>query len=134
MEVSKGNFIQIKVGSTFVPLPDPNFGSGNFTITTNVNEGRNGTGNFVGSVVGSDKYKVELNWSLLPAEDATILFGYFNRKKKGKFVNTFRVFDARYNKFTELDYYVSDRTGTPLMVKNGNAKYYKDVRIALIQV
>lgn len=131
---NSGNFIKIKQGDSWVDIVDPQYGSGSFTIATTVTEARNAKNNFVGATVGQDKYKVELAWSVLPADQAALLFSRFDRSRGGKFINTFRVYDARTNDWVTLKMYVSDRTGSPMMMNNGSARYVTDVRVALIEV
>lgn len=52
-----------------IALPPPLLGSGNISISTLVDGGRNGNGNFIGQVVGDDKLKLEMSFpALSPAE------------------------------------------------------------------
>jgi len=58
-------YIQTKEG---IVLPAPAFGSGQVTIATNVDGGRNESGNFIGQVVGDDKLKIECSFSYMEPE------------------------------------------------------------------
>lgn len=129
-----GNYIKIKMGTEFIDMPDPDYGSCVTTIATNVKEGRNSQGNFVGSVVGSDKVKIEPTWSVLTGDEMATLLSRFDRRVGGKFVNTFRILDPRDNSWHDFKMYCSDRSGRPMSVTNAGATYWLDVKISLVQV
>ncbi len=116
-------------------LPPPVLGSGRISISTMVDGGRNTQGVFVGSVIGDDKLKIEMDLGdLSPAEFRKFL-AIFDRKQGGKFVNTFRVYDPRINDFRNITMYVGDRAGTPYLVGvNGLPLCIKDVQANLIEV
>ena len=119
-----------------IALPAPAFGSGKVTISTIVDGGRNTEGNFIGSVVGDDKLKVECTFPALRPEEMKKLLRIFDRKQGGRFINTFRVFDPRVNGFVLMDMYVGDRSGTPYLVNPNTMRpsYWRDVQANLIQV
>ena len=133
---TSGNYIKlIKTGVGPIDLPDPDYGSGITTIATNVSEARNSSGTFVGSVVGSDKIKFELSWSILTGDECATLFSRFDRRVGGKFVNTFRILDPRDNSWHDFKMYCSDRSARPLNAQYPDgATYYADVKISLVQV
>jgi hypothetical protein len=119
-----------------VALPAPALESGRVTIATIVDSGRNSYGNFIGSVVGDDKLKVDMNFSVLYPEQMANLLKIFDRPQGGHFINRFRVFDPRINDFTYMDMYVGDRSGTPYMVNKQTMKpaFWRNVQANLIQV
>ena len=117
-------------------IPTPKIESGTITIATNVDGARNESGNFVGQVVGDDKLKVELSWAYMTGEDLLAFFQKFDRKKGGKFVNSFVLFDPRTGVLTTLQMYVGDRSATPYMVDSvtGVPEGYINVKANLIEV
>ena len=120
-----------------IAIPEPAYGSGQVTISTMVNAGRNAQGNFIGQVIGNDKLKVELNWKVLTPTQFKDLLALFDRSQGGKFVNTFTVYDPRTMTYRDLDMYVGDRSGQPIMVNNpgtGHPKYWVDIQANLIEV
>lgn len=122
---------------TGIALPAPQLGSGKVSISTLVDGGRNAAdGTFVGSVIGDDKLKIELQFfKLAPAEMQRFL-ALFDRKQGGHFVNTFRVFDPRVNDFVYKQMYVGDRSGTPYLVGKTTLRpaYWRDVTANLVEV
>ena len=119
-----------------IALPTPALDSGKVTISTIVDGGRNVEGNFIGSVVGDDKLKVECKFNILYPDQMMNLLKIFDRKQGGHFVNTFRVFDPRVNGFVFMDMYVGDRSGTPYMVNKQTMQpsFWRNVQANLIQV
>lgn len=117
-----------------VTLPAPEMGSGGVTISTVVDGGRNANGDFIGSVVGDDKLKIELNFEMLSPLEMKKLLAVFDRKQGGQFVNRFRVFDPRVNDFVWMDMYVGDRTGVPIFMQQGLPAAWGQVKANLIQV
>ena len=120
-----------------IEIPEPAFDSGNVTISTLVNAGRNANGEFIGQVIGNDKLKIELNWSVLSPTQFRALLALFDRTQGGKFVNTFRVYDPRTMTYRNLTMYVGDRQGKPIMVTNpgsGHPKWWVDIQANLIEV
>jgi hypothetical protein len=119
-----------------IALPSPAFGSGKVTISTLVDGGRNAEGNFIGSVVGDDKLKIECAFPALRPDEMMRLLQVFDRKRGGRFINTFRVFDPRVNGFVYLDMYVGDRSGKPYLVNKDTMRptYWTEVQANLIQV
>lgn len=119
-----------------IALPAPALGSGKVTISTIVDSGRNTDGNFLGSVVGDDKLKIECKFAALSPEEMQKLLHIFDRKQGGSFVNTFRVFDPRVNDFVYMDMYVGDRSGQPYTVDERTMKprFWRDVQANLIEI
>lgn len=117
-------------------LPGIAANSGIYTISTTVDGGRNENNDFIGSVVGEDKLKIELNFAMMSPEEFRTLLNMFDRKRGGSFVNTFRIFDPRVNDFVNMKMYVGDRTGRPLMVDRNSFRptAWVDVSANLIQV
>lgn len=118
-----------------IALPAPQMGSGGFTISTLVDGGRNAAGNFIGSVVGEDKLKIEMDFGVLEPDQLARLLAVFDRSQGGQFVNRFRVYDPRRQDFVWMDMYVGDRTGRPLRVGADFVPLaWADVKANLIQV
>lgn len=117
-------------------MPAPALGSGQITISTLVDGGRNTQGDFIGTVIGDDKLKIALNFPDLRPEQMRTLLTIFDRKQGGHFVNTFRVFDPRVNDYVYMQMYVGDRTGTPYIVDKATMRpaYWRDVQANLIEV
>ena len=119
-----------------VALPPPELGSCGVTISTMVDGARNGNGDFIGQVVGDDKLKIEVSFGMLTPSEMQTLLSLFDRKRGGKFINTFRVFDPRVNDFVYMDMYVGDRSGTPVRIDAARwlPGAWKSVKANLIQV
>lgn len=120
--------------NTGVVLPAPEMGSGGITIATVVDGGRNANGDFIGSVVGEDKLKIDMNFEMLSPQQMQQLLAVFDRRQGGSFVNRFRVFDPRVRDFVWMDMYVGDRTGVPLVLGNGVPTAWSQVKANLIQI
>lgn len=119
-----------------IALPTPDMGSGKVSISTLVDGGRNQNGNFIGQVIGNDKLKIEMTFSVLSPQEMRNFLKLFDRAQGGSFVNRFRVFDPRINDFTYLTMYVGDRSSTPYMVNPRTLQptFWRDVSANLIQV
>ena len=120
-----------------IALPEPLIGSGNTTISTMVNSGRNSSGNFVGQIVGEDKMKIEMAWDGLSPSEFENLLKIWDRRQGGKFINSFTVYDPRVRDYVTMRMYVGDRQGRPAMIANtgvGDPKYWQDIKVDLIQV
>lgn len=127
------NWIQTTDG---VVLPCPAYGSSGISISTLVDSGRNVNGKFIGSVIGDDKLKIEMSWKYLTCEQFKSLLLLFDRKKGGKFVQTFEVFDPRENDWVVKEMYVGDRKGRPLLLDEvtGKPTGWLDISANLIEV
>lgn len=117
-----------------IALPAPEMGSGGVTIATVVDGGRNANGDFIGSVVGDDKLKIEMSFEMLTVQQMKQLLRVFDRRQGGSFVNRFRVYDPRVADFVWMEMYVGDRSGVPLVLENGVPKAWQQVKANLIQV
>ena len=123
--------------SSGIEIPAPALGSGNTTISTFVNAGRNANGTFIGQTIGNDKLKIEMSWPALTPTEFMNLLKIFDRGQGGKFVNTFRVYDPRTMAYRDVAMYVGDRQGKPIMVADpgtGHPRYWTDVQADLIEV
>jgi hypothetical protein len=120
-----------------IVIPEPAIDSGAVTISTLVNAGRNANGKFVGQIIGDDKFKIEMSWNILTPHQFSDLLNIFDKRRGGKFVNTFRVYDPRDMTYSNKVMYVGDRAGRPLMVENpgtGHPRHWTDVKVNLIEV
>lgn len=119
-----------------VAIPAPDLGSSKISISTLVDGGRNQNGNFIGQVIGDDKLKVEIKFTMLSSEEMMNFLKIFDRRQGGSFINRFRILDPRTNNLTYLTMYVGDRSGTPYMVNPQSLRpsFWKDVTANLIQV
>lgn len=123
--------------SSGIEIPEPAFGSGKVTISTLVNAGRNANGQFIGQVIGGDKLKIELNWQIMTPQQFHDMLAIWNRNVAGKFVNEFTVYDPRTMTYRNMNMYVGDRSGNPIMVGSpgtGHPGYWQDVQANLIEV
>ena len=113
-----------------IARPAPELGSGKVSVSTLVDGGRNAAdGTFIGSVIGDDKLKIELQFFKLSPDQMQRFLAIFDRQQGGRFVNTFRVFDPRANDFVYKRMYVGDRSGTPYLVDKTTLRpaYWRDV-------
>lgn len=119
-----------------IVLPAPAFGSGLITIATNVDGGRNESGNFIGQVVGDDKLKIECSFAHMEPEAFMNFLKIWDRKQGGAFVNDFVVFDPRINDFRTLRMYVGDRSGRPYLINKTTSRptFWVDIKANLIEV
>ncbi|HWQ98930.1 MAG TPA: DUF6711 family protein [Clostridia bacterium] len=119
-----------------IVIPAPAFGSGGFTIATNVDGARNESGNFVGQVVGDDKFKIECSFAHMTPDELQSFLKIWDRKQGGKFVNDFIVFDPRINDFRTLRMYVGDRSGRPYLINKTTSRptFWVDIKANLIEV
>ena len=114
----------------------PSFDSGAFTIATNVDGARNESGNFIGQVVGDDKFKIECSFKYMTPDKLRELLMIWDRKQGGSFVNSFLVFDPRVNDFVVKRMYVGDRSGRPYTINKTTMRpnFWVDVKANLIEV
>ena len=125
-------YIETLGGKAIIPA----FESGGFTIATNVDGARNESGNFVGQVVGNDKFKVEVSFKYMTPEQLQELLMIWDRNQGGSFVNKFLVFDPRVNDFVVKTMYVGDRSGRPYNINPTTMRpnFWVDVKANLIEV
>lgn len=126
-------FVQTTGG---ILLPTPMLGSGNTIIATNVDGSRNESGNFIGSVVGNDKLKIEMSFAYMTPTEFMNFLKIWDRAQGGSFVNDFIVFDPRVNDFVTKKMYVGDRNGRPCLLNQSTfvPKYWTDIKANLIEV
>lgn len=108
--------------------PSPDIG-GNLVVATNVSDGKNALGEFVGQRVGRDQYKFEnLQWKFLDAETWSAILQEFD-----EFVVTARIPDMVHNKFITIRMYPGNRTATPVEFdENGLPTKYKNCKVNII--
>lgn len=116
-------------------LPALIFDGCSYTVATSVDGGRNTDGLFIGSTVGDDKSKWDLNFGLLTPDQMSNLLGLFDRTRGGHFVNRFLVWDASLKEYVPRELYVADRVGTPIVLDYdlGIPTVWKNVKTSLIE-
>lgn len=109
-------------------FPAPDIG-GNLLVATNVSDGKNANGEFVGQKVGRDQYKFEnLQWKFLPAETWASILQEFD-----KFVVTARIPDMVNNRFMTIRMYPGNRTAVPVKFdSSGLPTKYRDCKVNII--
>lgn len=109
-------------------FPSPDIG-GNLLVATNVSDGKNANGEFVGQKVGRDQYKFEnLQWKFLPAETWASMLQEFD-----KFVVTARIPDMVNNRFMTIRMYPGNRTAVPVEFDSfGLPTMYRDCKVNII--
>lgn len=109
-------------------FPAPDVGA-NLIVATNVSDGKNASGEFIGQKVGRDQYKVDgLQWKMLDAATWSEILKEFS-----SFVVTARIPDMVNNQFVTLRMYPGNRTATPIAFdKNGLPTMYQDCKVNLI--
>lgn len=109
-------------------FPPPDIG-GNLVVATNVSDGKNAHGEFIGQRVGRDQYKFEnLQWKFLDAKTWSEILQEFD-----KFVVTARIPDMVHNKFITIRMYPGNRTATPVEFNSdGLPTRYKNCKVNII--
>lgn len=109
-------------------FPSPDIG-GNLVVATNVSNGKNALGEFIGQRVGRDQYKFEnLQWKFLPAETWAAMLQEFD-----KFVVTARIPDMVHNRMTTIRMYPGNRTAEPVEFDaDGLPTMYRDCKVNII--
>lgn len=109
-------------------FPAPDIGA-NLIVATNVSDGKNADGEFVGQKVGRDQYKIDgLQWKFLDAETWSKILQEFS-----SFVVTAKIPDMVNNRFLTIRMYPGNRTATPVEFdRNGLPTKYKDCKVNLI--
>lgn len=112
-------------GKTF---PSPDIG-GVLVVATNVSDGKNANGEFVGQKVGRDQYKFDsLQWKCLDAATWASMLQEFDQ-----FVVTARIPDMVHHKFLTIRMYPGNRTATPIAFSpEGLPTLYKDCKVNVI--
>ena len=109
-------------------FPAPDLGA-NLVVATNVSDGKNALGEFVGQKVGRDQYKFDsLQWKLLDAATWAAIHQEFDR-----FVVSARIPDMVHNCFMTIRMYPGNRTATPVAFDgDGLPVLYRDCKVNLI--
>lgn len=109
-------------------FPAPDVG-GNLIVATNVSDGKNANGEFVGQKVGRDQYKFDsLQWKFLDASVWADMLREFDQ-----FVVTARLPDMVNNRFLTIRMYPGNRTATPCAFDTeGLPTRYKDCKVNII--
>ena len=108
-------------------FPAPDIG-GQFTVATNVSQGKNANGEFVGQKVGRDQYKFDsLQWKRLSAEAWSGILKEFE-----KFVVVARIPDMVNNGWITIQMYPGNRTAKPVEFNaSGMPVVYQDCKVNL---
>lgn len=109
-------------------FPSPDIGA-NILVATNVSDGKNANGEFVGQKVGRDQYKIEgLQWKFLDAATWAAMLQEFD-----KFVVTARIPDMVHNRWTTIRMYPGNRTATPVEFgSDGLPTMYRDCKVNIV--
>lgn len=109
-------------------FPSPDVG-GNLVVATNVSDGKNAHGEFIGQKIGRDQYKFEnLQWKFLPAAAWASILQEFD-----KFVVTARIPDMVNNRMMTIRMYPGNRSATPAAFdKDGLPTLYRDCKVNIV--
>ena len=109
-------------------FPAPDIGA-NFVVATNVSDGKNALGEFVGQKVGRDQHKVDsLQWKFLDAEMWAAMLQEFD-----KFGVPAKIPDMVHNCFQTIRMYPGNRTATPIEFDaDGLPTRYQDCKVNII--
>lgn len=109
-------------------FPAPDIG-GTLIVATNVSDGKNAKGEFIGQRVGRDQYKFDnLQWKFLSAETWAAILQEFE-----KFVVTARIPDMVHNRFMTIRMYPGNRSATPVEFdSNGLPTMYRDCKVNIV--
>lgn len=109
-------------------FPSPDIG-GNLLVATNVTDGKNANGEFVGQKVGRDQHKFEsLQWKFLDAATWAAMLQEFD-----KFIVTARIPDMVHDRMMTIRMYPGNRTATPIRFdKDGKPTLYRDCKVNII--
>lgn len=110
-------------------FPSPDRGLG-FTVATNVSQGKNALGEFVGQRVGRDQYKIDnLQWTFLDAVTWSNILKEFEQ-----FVVVVKYPDMVTNTWKTERMYPGNRTAVPWEIDadTGLPSIYKNCKVNLI--
>ncbi|MCI8865578.1 MAG: hypothetical protein HFG60_09895 [Lachnospiraceae bacterium] len=109
-------------------FPSPDIG-GTLLVATNVSDGKNANGEFIGQKVGRDQYKFDnLQWKMLDAATWSEMMKEFE-----KFVVTARIPDMVRNDWITIRMYPGNRTATPVEFdKDGLPTMYQDCKVNIV--
>lgn len=112
-------------GRTF---PGPDVG-GKLTVATNVSQGKNALGEFVGQKVGRDQYKFDsLQWKQLDAKTWSDMLKEFE-----KFAVIARIPDMVNNDWMTLKMYPGNRTAEPIAFDaDGLPTLYQNCKVNIV--
>jgi len=98
-------------------------------VATNVSDGKNANGEFIGQKVGRDQYKFDnLQWKMLDAATWSEMMKEFE-----KFVVTARIPDMVRNDWITIRMYPGNRTATPVEFdKDGLPTMYQDCKVNIV--
>lgn len=110
------------------------------TSSTLVNEGRNTSGLFIGTVVRSGVRKIEMSWKVISAVEYAVLATFFNTN----FMFYAYYFDSDTGTWLTKHFYVGDRSVSAVKNKQINTNtgtggslgvdYYENFKISLVEV
>lgn len=125
--------------SNAIVIPTPSYSSGVQTVSTMVDSGRNADGAVIGSQVGRDIAKIELQWAYLTAlQWSNVLLAFKKNESLGYagFYVYVRYFDMVDNAIVIRKFYVGDRKATPFRVDTStyNVLSWRDCTLNLIDV
>jgi hypothetical protein len=118
-------------------IPLPKLDSGKVEFATNVDGGRNATGNFIGQTVGADKCKLNLAFPPLTDDEFHDFVVLFDRAQGGAFTFYVKFYDPRVQAKVIKKMYVSDRSGDPFRVGStaaGVPSHWLNVTANLVEV
>lgn len=116
----------ITINEKTFPAPDVGL---NMIVSTNVSDGLNALGEFIGDKVGRDKYKISgMQWKRLDAATWSAMLKEFNN-----FVVIAKIPDMVNNQWITLRMYPGDRTATPIACnEEGFPIMYQDCKVNII--
>ena len=113
-----------------VAFPTPAFGSGKFTISTNVNAGRNANGTVIGQRVGRDIVKIEMSWNVLDLVDWKKIITTIGNNPMNLKV---QYFDYREGAYKTCTMYAGDRSCDPYTInEDGSPTFVVNCSVKLI--
>lgn len=109
-------------------FPSPDIG-GNLVVSTNVSDGKNANGEFVGQKIGRDQHKFDsLQWKFLDAATWAAMLQEFD-----KFVVTARIPDMVHNGWMTIRMYPGNRTAAPIdFDAAGLPTRYQDCKVNIV--
>ena len=109
-------------------FPSPDIG-GTLLVATNVSDGKNANGEFIGQKVGRDQYKFDnLQWKMLDAATWSEMMKEFE-----KLVVTAQIPDMVRNDWITIRMYPGNRTATPVEFdKDGLPTMYQDCKVNIV--
>lgn len=116
-------------GATKIWLPNPETTSGEGTIATMVNSGRNANAVVTAQKIGRDQDKTTFNWKYVNKDEWEALLGFFDEN----FFFDFTYYSPVARQKITRKCYISDRTWKPWDIdSNGNPVAYKDCSMSIV--